>query len=77
MDIEQTPIKIIPEWIGELTNLQILKMAESNVSKIPESLSKLTNLHTITIDHSINFNEGIENLYNLNNLRLINHWTKT
>jgi len=74
-------INLLPEWIGELENLELLKLGNSfsfslrpknNLRKIPSSIGRLKNLKTLALDDVALSSIPVEigNLYLLEHLSL-------
>jgi Leucine-rich repeat (LRR) protein len=69
LDIERNgSLGVLPEWIGELKNLQVLKIDETDIQDIPSSILKLDNLHALKAAFAP-IKSGIENIYRLKNLK--------
>ena len=70
----EIPLAELPERIGEMKNLKILRIQCSGISKLPESLPKLTNLEELDI--SLNKNLDVLNeigkIRQLPNLKILN-----
>ena len=42
-------INIVPEWIGEMTELEVIYLLGNNVKSIPDSISGCKNLKTLLL----------------------------
>ncbi len=42
-------LEILPEWIGDFSELNSLNITETNISKIPETIGNLKNLKHLFI----------------------------
>jgi hypothetical protein len=49
VDLEDTPINVIPAEIGLCENLRVLKIPEGTITTLPESIYDLKNLHTLQL----------------------------
>ncbi len=45
-------ISIVPKWLGNLTNLEILDLTGCKIEKLPESFSKLNKLRSLDISYT-------------------------
>ncbi|MBR6861230.1 MAG: hypothetical protein IKM73_07915 [Acidaminococcaceae bacterium] len=64
-------ITAIPDWIGELVNLQWVDFHSDNIVQLPDSFCDLTNLEYLDLGRNINLvalPDSIGNLKNLQNL---------
>jgi Leucine-rich repeat (LRR) protein len=71
LDVGGVPIRSLPTWIGDLSNLQVLKFDETNVPTIPPSMARLTCLHTLATAFNSQLVSGFENITPLTNLRAL------
>uniref|UniRef100_K4A037 NB-ARC domain-containing protein n=1 Tax=Setaria italica TaxID=4555 RepID=K4A037_SETIT len=79
LDLSGLPIEKIPNSVGELFNLRLLCLDETNVKELPNSIIKLHNLQTLSLKHatyrSLNNWEPIEpfeGLWGLKELQSLN-----
>uniref|UniRef100_A0A0E0M5Q6 NB-ARC domain-containing protein n=1 Tax=Oryza punctata TaxID=4537 RepID=A0A0E0M5Q6_ORYPU len=52
LELQDSPIDIIPANIGELFNLHYLGLRRTNVKSLPKSIEKLTNLETVDLKYT-------------------------
>lgn len=52
LELQDSPIDIIPANIGELFNLHYLGLRRTNVKSLPKSIEKLTNLETLDLKYT-------------------------
>ena len=45
----ENDISLIPEWIGNLVNLEHLRLADNNISEVPESIRNLADLKLLRL----------------------------
>ncbi|XP_050258071.1 putative disease resistance RPP13-like protein 1 isoform X1 [Quercus robur] len=64
-------VRELPESIGVLIHLRLLHICETEIKKLPKSVTELYNLQTLRIELCFNLEELPEDLSNLINLRHI------
>jgi internalin A len=78
LDLSWEGIPELPAEIGQLTNLQTLKLCHNKLTSLPESIGQLTNLRELNFfgNHLVSLPESIGQLTNLRELYLLsNHIT--
>ena len=54
-----TGLKVLPEALGDLENLNILNLADNDLSNLPESIFKLKNLKELILSGNTQLNTKI------------------
>uniref|UniRef100_A0A0A9DGG2 Uncharacterized protein n=1 Tax=Arundo donax TaxID=35708 RepID=A0A0A9DGG2_ARUDO len=67
LDLSGLPIETIPNSVGELFNLRLLCLDDTNVKELPKSVTQLQNLQTLSLEHAqlLNFPQGFSKLKKL------------
>ncbi len=68
--VSECHLKVVPDWIGSLTNLTELILDTNEIEKLPESILKLTELELLWVDAN-NLHHLPEDIGNLSKLRKI------
>lgn len=64
-------IKLLPKSIGNLTQLEILKISKANILELDEQIGKLKNLNLLKLDYCTSLTKISSNLTNLKKLENI------
>ena len=68
LDLSNKDITVLPDEIGELTEIESLDLSFNHISKLPESITKLTNLEELFLMRN-SISELPENIGKLRNLK--------
>lgn len=60
----------IPEWIGELSSLEVLNLSGNYLSSIPHSISNLTRLRVLDLSYN-DIVDGLQNLVGMTRLETV------
>ncbi|XP_047974411.1 putative disease resistance protein RGA4 [Salvia hispanica] len=69
LDIEQTSIEYLPDWIGELFHLQTLRACNDRLKQLPSTLKNLRNLRHLYIEEDVELFAEIGLLTSLRTLK--------
>ncbi|XP_042006971.1 putative disease resistance protein RGA3 [Salvia splendens] len=69
LDIDESSIEYLPDWIGELLHLQTRRACNSELKKLPSTLKKLRNLRHLYIEKDVELFAEIGLLTSLRTLK--------
>ena len=72
MDLENNRLTSLPESIGKLTSLEVVRLSFNNLESLPETLGQLSNLHMVvlTANNLKSIPKALGNILNLREIHL-------